>query len=133
MPGGEPGQRRAEVAAVAQQIDAHGAQRPRDGAARAAVTRVLAGGEDRVGRQLQGDEEGGDVPVAALPARQRVREREEGGAEHGHRRQGEGSAGEHDVRSGGQRDAHGREQRRAYGSQLLSRPLHDAEFCHGRG
>ena len=51
---------------------------PATGPPACAVTDVLAGGEDRVGGQLQRDQQGGDPPEAALAAGQRVRDGEDG-------------------------------------------------------
>ena len=110
---GHPGQRGADAAAAAQHVEADRAQRAGDRAARRAVTDVLAGGEDGVGGQLQRDQQGGDPPEAALPARQGVGEGEDGGRERGHRGQRQRDPGQQHVRRGGERHDECREQRRA--------------------
>jgi hypothetical protein len=104
----------AEVPAGAHQVHAQDAQRARDGAAARAVTGGLAGGEERVRRQLQREEQRGDLrePALAVPGqRQGEQEDGDGGERHGDQRQR--VAGEQHVGTGRERDTERGEDRRA--------------------
>ncbi|AKA08659.1 hypothetical protein SAZ_14065 [Streptomyces noursei ZPM] len=82
----EGGGCRRAGAAPAQQVHPDGVQRAGERAAGRAVARLLPGGEDGVGGELQGDQQGGGPPVAALPAGVRVGRGEDRGADRGERR-----------------------------------------------
>ncbi len=114
----DPGPARADLAAAAQHVEAHRAQRARDRAAGRPVAEVLAGGEERVGGQLQRDQQPRDRPEAALPAGQRIRHGEDHRGQQTDRGQRQRDPGEQHVGRRGQGDDERGEDCRARDPEL---------------
>ncbi|CAM5637356.1 hypothetical protein SCYAM73S_01555 [Streptomyces cyaneofuscatus] len=114
----DPRPGRADLAAPAEHVEADRAQRARDGPAGRPVTEVLAGGEERVGRQLQRDEQPRDGAEAALPPGQRVRHAEDDRREERDGGQRQRDPGEQHMGRRGQGDDERGEKRRAHHPEL---------------